>query len=170
VKIHELPVNRRWIKLKISCMYNKSYRGCYTEANSIDYAVSFPYEFYREDTKVYDFPRLSRNKFNIFEVMFAELFFYQSESQRSPIYRDIYFFEQKRKSAGMVFMAVCKNYTLYLLPVIKQIRKIRDDKIHSEHIFLREHKAGINNNNISIVFEDCHVEADLLNPAERDYR
>ena len=87
----------------------------------------------------------------VFKVMFTELFFYEAQGQRSSIYRDIDFLEEKRERTCMVFMPVGNNNPLYLFPVSKQIRELRYDKINPEHIFLREHESRINNNNIIII-------------------
>jgi len=70
----------------------------------------------------------------------------------------------------MVFMSVCQQDSPHLVPVFQYICEIRNNKVDTQHVLFRKHEAGINNDNIVIVFHDGHVEADLLNTAEGYYR
>ena len=69
----------------------------------------------------------------------------------------------------MVFMPMGNDYPFYLFSVFDDIGKIRDNKIDTKHIFLREHEACIHHDDIIGIFKYGGVEADLLNSTEGNY-
>jgi len=70
----------------------------------------------------------------------------------------------------MIFMAVCDDDASYLVAVVKKISEVGNYEIYPKHVFLGEHEPAVNHYNILVVLQDGHVEANLLNTTEGDYR
>ena len=67
----------------------------------------------------------------------------------------------------MILMPMRQDDCLDLVPILDQIRDIRNDEINAEHILLREHKPGVHNENLIIHADGSHVLSDLAKTAKR---
>ena len=72
--------------------------------------------------------------------------------------------------ADVILVAVGYEDAPDLIHVLLQIRYVRNDKIDSEHLFLREHEPAVDDDHIFAVLDHEHVLPYLADPAERDDR
>ena len=66
----------------------------------------------------------------------------------------------------MILMAMGQHETFDFALVLFQIRDIRDDIVHAQHILARENKAAIDDEDIILPLDDRHVFADLTDAAQ----
>ena len=68
----------------------------------------------------------------------------------------------------MVFMTMRNDKPLYLFHVFFQIRSVRNNKIDSEHVILRECQTAVHDHNTVPELERGDIHANLFKSAERD--
>jgi hypothetical protein len=102
------------------------------------------------------------------QSVLLELVIYHSHSQRSSVYRDIYFLEQIRHTAYMILMAVCYDQTFYLFHILFKIGKIRNDYIYSEHLVFRKSKTAVYDQYLVITLDQSTVFPYLLHSSQRN--
>ena len=93
----------------------------------------------------------------------------QAQGELRPVNRGIRFLEQVRKGADMVFMAVGKKDSKEVVPIFDHIAEIREYEVDAQHVLVREHEPGIDQQHGVAVFEDHHVLADGPHAAKGYY-
>ena len=68
----------------------------------------------------------------------------------------------------MVFVTVGDDNAFHLVGSLFDIFKIGNDVINADHVIIWEHHASIHNQDLLIVFIDCHVFAHLAQTSEGD--
>ncbi len=68
----------------------------------------------------------------------------------------------------MILVAVGNDEAPQLLAVLEKVRDIGDDQVHPKHLFLWEHEAGVDGDDVVAALEQHHVLADLAEAAEGD--
>jgi len=69
----------------------------------------------------------------------------------------------------MILMGMGDNDSLHLIPVFPEIIHGRDDNIHPQHIFFREHKPGVNDKDDILIFNHHHIQANFAKAAQGNY-
>ena len=64
----------------------------------------------------------------------------------------------------MILVAVSDDDATQLTDAVGHVGDVRNDQVHTQHIRLGEHEAGIDENEVIAQFEDHHVLADLSQP------
>ena len=94
-------------------------------------------------------------------VVFFQFPFNEATYEFRRVYGHIYFIEQVRQTADMVFMAVRDDDGPYFVPVFNQVTHVRDDEVDTEHVVIREGQAGVDDDDIISVLDDRHILADF---------
>ena len=68
----------------------------------------------------------------------------------------------------MVFVAVGDDDAAQLFLALQQVADIGDDQVDAQHLFLGEHQAGIDDDDVVVVLDGHHVLADFAQAAEGD--
>ena len=68
----------------------------------------------------------------------------------------------------MVLVAVGEEDRQQLPLRLQQVGDVGDDQVDPEHVLLREHEAGVDYQDLALVLERPHVDADLAKAAQRD--
>ena len=98
----------------------------------------------------------------------VELVFDQSVGERCGVDWRVDIFKQMTNSAGVVFVTVGDDNALHLVSALFDIFKIGNDVIDADHVIVREHHAGVHDQDLLVVFVDRHVFAHLAQTAEGD--
>ncbi len=100
------------------------------------------------------------------KAVFLQLIVDQADRQPRGIYRQIDLLEQIRQAADVILMPMCDHNAPDVLFVLNQIGKIRDHKIHAEHIAVREHDAAIHQDHFALTFIQRDIFAHLAKAAQ----
>ena len=68
----------------------------------------------------------------------------------------------------MILMPMGYHKTFDFRNIFFQIGNIRNDKVDTEHVILRECQTTVHNHNAVFVFESCDVHSDLLKSTKRN--
>ena len=68
----------------------------------------------------------------------------------------------------MILMPMGDHKTFDFRNIFFQIGNIRNDKVDTEHVILRECQTTVHNHNAVFVFESCDVHSDLLKSTKRN--
>ena len=82
--------------------------------------------------------------------------------------RNIELGEDVGQGANVVFVTVGDDDTPYHVLSLKQIADVRDYQVNAKHFLFREHKPGINDDDIIFILHHHHVLADFTQPTEGD--
>src|SRR5260370_27600236 len=63
-------------------------------------------------------------------------------------------------------MAVGDEDGANAVELVGEVRDVGDHQIHAEHLFVREHQPGVNEDDVAVVLDGHAVLADLAQPAE----
>ena len=99
------------------------------------------------------------------QIVFFEFVCDQPQCQFGGIDRDINFLEYIRKGSDMVLMSMCDHKSLDLGNIFFKVGHIRDNKVDSEHVILREGKTAVYDHNAVTVLKSGDVHSDLLQSA-----
>ena len=69
----------------------------------------------------------------------------------------------------MILMSMRDHKSLYLFDIVLQIGNIRNDKINSQHVILREGKTAVYHNNTVLIFKGSNVHTNLFQTAKWDH-
>ena len=75
--------------------------------------------------------------------------------------------QQVGQAADMVLMAVGDENALDAVLVFQHIGEVGDDKIHAEHVGIREHQTAVNEDHISLALIQSNVFAHFSQTAQR---
>ncbi len=67
----------------------------------------------------------------------------------------------------MVFMPVGEDNSSNLVPVLQQVRDVRNHNIHAQQLGLRKHQAGIDHDHVIAPADGHAVHSELAQPAQR---
>ena len=76
--------------------------------------------------------------------------------------------EQIGKGTGVVFVAVGDDDGAQLLLALHDVGEVGKDQVDPGVVIVREHDAGVDDHHVVPVFEDGHVLAYAVKPAEGD--
>ena len=68
----------------------------------------------------------------------------------------------------MVFVPVGDEQSAQLVAPIAQVAEVVDDDVDAVHLFVGEHQAAVDRDDVVLRFEKRHVAADLAAAAERN--
>ena len=66
----------------------------------------------------------------------------------------------------MILVSVGDHQTLHLVHMIHQIGDVRDAKVNSQHIIIRESQTAVHHNNTVLVLEGSNVHTDLFQSSQ----
>jgi len=92
----------------------------------------------------------------------------ESLSQGGGVDGGVDLFHEVPQRANVVFVTMGDDDRPDCLELIAQVGPVRDDKVHPQHVALREHDAGINDDGVAPVLEHQHVLADLPQSPQGD--
>ena len=72
------------------------------------------------------------------------------------------------ETADVILMGVGDQEGPNLLAVLAQVGDVRDDEVYPEHLFVGEHEAAVDHDDVVAVLEDVHVLADLPHASQGD--
>src|SRR6202158_504698 len=102
------------------------------------------------------------------KAMLLQLGLDQTERQPCPEDGDVDLLQRVGQASAVVLVTVgeedAKNFTIAL----QQVRDVRQHEVDSGHVFLGEHEAGVDDQDLAVPFEGPHVYADLAQAAQRD--
>ena len=90
-------------------------------------------------------------------LMFFKLAFDQTTNEVCSIYRTVNFLHKVRQRTDMVLVTMSNNNGFYAVLILDDIAHIRNNDIYAKHIFARERKTRIKNNDFILILEDGHV-------------
>src|SRR5258708_37463345 len=66
----------------------------------------------------------------------------------------------------MVFVPVAEEDSEHLAAWLEQVRDVGQDEVDPQHVLLREHEPGVDDEDLVLPLERPHVDADLAKAAE----
>ena len=100
-------------------------------------------------------------------AMLFQLALNETDGQPRGIDRRLHLLEQERKASDVVFVAVGNDDAADTVGVAEQIGKVRNDKVHAEHVGFRERGTTVQKDNVSVVLEHGHILADFVESADK---
>ena len=101
------------------------------------------------------------------QPVFFQLVGDEPDGKARGINGQIDLFEQVGQAADVVFMAVRDNNALDAVLILDNIGEIRNDKVHPEHVAVREHDAAVHEDHIALTLVQSDVLANLAQTAQR---
>ena len=165
-EVCHLAIYRRIIQLEVTGMDNHAHGSLDGEAYGIRNGMIDTDEAHAETTNVDDVPLHDRMQVAGVHPIFLKTPLQDAQGQAGTIHRHIDLLQQVRQGADMVLMAVSQHHSLDHIPVLDEVGDIRDNEIYPQHILLREHEAGIDDQNLIIYTNNGHVLADFPKSAQ----
>ena len=166
LQVDRISEYRCIVNLEVSCMDYDSCRRIDCQGRCILDTVVCLDKFDRKITEVDD---LSVFYFlelgGTHQIVLFEFVCDQTQCQFGGIDRDIDFLEYIRKGSDMVLMSMCDHKSLDLGNIFFKVGHIRDNKVDSEHVILREGKTAVYDHNAVAVLKSGDVHSDLLQSA-----
>ena len=100
-------------------------------------------------------------------VLVEFIFDVRKRELRAP-HRHVEFGKNPGQRADVIFVAMGEEYAPHPLPVLNEIRNIRDHDIDAEQFSLREHEARIDHNNVVTPAYGHAVHTELAEAPEGD--
>ncbi len=95
----------------------------------------------------------------------CQFHFQQTPGKGCGINWRVNFFQNVANCSGMILMTMGDDDPFDFVTPLDQITEIWNDVVDTEHIILREHQAGIHDQNLVIVFIDHHIGAHFAQSA-----
>ena len=99
------------------------------------------------------------------QIVLFEFVCDQTQCQFGGIDRYIDFLQYIRKGSDMILMSMCDHKALDLGNIFFKVGHIRNNKVDSEHVILREGKSAVHDHNAVAVLKGGDVHSDLLQSA-----
>src|SRR6266545_1972642 len=77
--------------------------------------------------------------------------------------------EDVRQRARVVFVTVRNEDAAKLADTLGDVSYVRNDEVHTQHLFVGEHDAGVNEDQVIGKLESHHILADLAQPAQGNH-
>ena len=153
--------------LEIPGVHDQAERRPDSDPDPVHHAVPDPDEFEHERPQL---QLLARMNFvqaaGRVDVGLLEFVPDDSQGEGRAENRRIDLFQQKRQGPDVVLVGVGQDDSGYQRAVSFDVVHVRDDEIDPEHVILRKHQAGIDEEKGRAVLENHHVEADLAETAQ----
>ena len=101
-------------------------------------------------------------------LMFFKLAFNQTTNEICCIYWAIDFFHKVCQGTNMVLVTMGNYDSFHAILILDDIAHIRNNDIYAKHIFARERKTRVENDDFVLILEDGHVFTDFTKTAKRD--
>ena len=122
-----------------------------------------------EWAKLHDIAGLDFAKVDLLgQLMLAQLVLDEAERQPAPVNRRGNLGQDVGQRSDMVFVAVGQQKAEHLFLPLGQVGDIRQHQVDAEHLLFGEHQAGVDHDDLLVVFENHHVAPDLAQSPERD--
>jgi hypothetical protein len=109
------------------------------------------------------------NEFGVVEeAVLVELAFDVSESELGAVDGYIELGENPGQAADVVLVTVGKDDGANEGPILNEVADVGDDDVDAEELFLGEHEAGVNDDDVVTETEGEAVHAELAESTERD--
>ena len=169
LQVNGVSEYRRIIHFKISRMNDNSRRGINRQRRRVLDTVVRLNKFNGKISQVDHLSVLHLFQFGgADKIMFLQLVGDQRKGQLRGIDRHVHFFQYIRQRADMVLMAVGDHKPLHLGNILLQIGNVRDHKIDTQHVVLRERQAAVYYYYTVSVLECCNIHSDLFQTAQRN--
>jgi len=100
------------------------------------------------------------------DAVLPQLRLEEAKSQPSAVNRHVELLERVGQASDVVLMTVGEKNAEHLSATVQQVRDVRQDQVDPEHVLLREHQPGVDDENLVLPLERPHVDADLAQAAE----
>ena len=167
-EVRHLAVNRRVVELEVARVHDHADRRLDGEADGVRDRVIDADEADTEAADIDDVALHDRVQVARVNAVLLEAALEDAERQARAVDRHIDFLEDVRQCADVILVAVRQHDGLDLILVLDEVADVRDDEVDAEHVLIREHQARINDENLVIHADDCHILADLPQASERD--
>ena len=97
--------------------------------------------------------------------MLFEFAFNQTTNKVCCIYWATDFLHKVRQGTDMVLVTMRDNDCFYAILILDDIAHVRNNDIYAKHIFARERKARIKNDDFIFILEDGHIFTDFAKAA-----
>lgn len=148
-KIRRAAGNRRVVDFKIARLDDGSRRACDGQGHRVGDGVVHVDGLHGETAQL---ELLVRSDLHHFRAAHQPVFFQlvgdEPDGKARGINGQIDLFEQVGQAADVVFMAVRDNNALDAVLILDNIGEIRNDKVHPEHVAVREHDAAVHEDHI----------------------
>jgi hypothetical protein len=129
--------------------------------------VADPEQLHRERPEGQPVPGLHRVEGDsLGDLRLLELDLDQPPGQGGGIDRRRDLPDQEGQGADMIFMAVGDENSPHPCLLVPQILPVWDDEVHPQHVVLREHDPGVDDQHVAAIFDGHHVFADLPQPSQ----
>ena len=103
----------------------------------------------------------------VLQAVLAQLGLNERQCQVRPIDRDVRAqFEQVGDGADVIFVAVGQYHRLHIVEALLNPREVRQNQVNTWLTFFGEENAAVDDEQLSVIFEDGHVAADLTEATE----
>jgi hypothetical protein len=99
------------------------------------------------------------------EAMLIELAFDVGEGELGAVDGDVELGEDPGEPADVVFVSVGEDDAADLVAVLDEIADVGDDDVDAEQLFLGEHEAGVDDQDVIVVTESETVHTELAESA-----
>ena len=101
-------------------------------------------------------------------VHLLELVLYEGHGQVRAVHGHVELLEGVGHGADMVLVAVGNDEAAQLLPVLLEIRHVRDHHVDARHVVVREREAAVDDDDVLPVLEEGHILSDLAHAPQGD--
>src|SRR6266581_1007378 len=102
------------------------------------------------------------------DPVLPELRLDESERETRPVDGDVELPQSKWQSADVVLVPVREEDAEDLAIPLQEVRDVRQHEVDAEHVFLREHEPGVDDEDLVLPLQRPHVDADLAQATKRE--
>ena len=120
-----------------------------------------------ETSDVDDVPRHHRVQIARIDAVFLETSLENAERQTRAVDRHGDLLHHIRECPDVILMSVRQDDRLHHVLVFDQIGDVRNNEVDAEHVLLREHEPGVDDDDLVVHADGGHVLSDFAKSAER---
>ncbi len=168
--VGEHPVDRRLVELEVAGVQDVALRRAHEDAHRVRDGVIHGEEVERERPQRRVATRLDLAQLDVLDPRLVELALDEAEGETAAEDRDspVEVAQQVGQRADVVLVAVRDHDPAHLVHVLEDVGVVGQDQVDPGMVFVGEHEAGVDDDEVLAVLDDRHVLADLVKPAERD--
>ena len=168
-EVGRLAVDRRLVELEVAGVEDRTDRRAQRQRTSARHRVIDVHELDVDRTERQTVARLDLHEVRFAHLVLARFGFDQRDRHRRSGDRRARELAQKiRDAADMIFVPVRHHDAAQLVRALANVGEIVDDHVDAEHLFVGEHQAAVDHDQIVVRLDDRHVAADFAAPAEGD--
>ena len=167
-QVRDLPVNGREVHFEVAAEHHRARRAGNRQRHRARDGVVDVDKAHLEAAQTDFIARTHHIERHACDTVLLELEVHQRKRQLRAVQGHGHLTQHIGCSADMVLVAVGEQHAADALAVFDEIGHVRDDKIHTQHVFLGEDGPAVHHHHILAVFNDGDVLAKFIHTAQWD--